>query len=108
MCKECVINPFPNRNKTCLESGSYLINFKGCKECGKRELIKISNKQLKEDDEEENITYIHTCDSCAHVIAEHEYTFSVIDEEQEYSMNCLLCGTGEDTVQQFIPKGSER
>jgi len=29
MCKECVINAFPDRNKTCLESGSYLLNFKG-------------------------------------------------------------------------------
>ena len=29
MCKDCVIDPYPNRNKTCLESGSYLINFKG-------------------------------------------------------------------------------
>ena len=29
MCKDCVIDPYPNRNRTCLESGSYLINFKG-------------------------------------------------------------------------------
>lgn len=59
------------------------------------------------------------CQQCEHVVAKHEYTFSV-DEEyqvgdtldytvrwigqtlslvlQEYSMNCLLCGYGEATV----------
>ena len=76
----------------------------GCKDCGPREIIKISNKKVEDDDEHENISYNHTCNSCSHVIAEHEYTFSVMDFEQDYSMNCLLCGTGEDTVEKFIPK----
>jgi len=45
------------------------------------------------------------------VIAEHEYTFSVSNMEQDYSMKCLLCGLGEDNVEPFVPKtnvGSNR
>uniref|UniRef100_A0A2K5E1K5 Protein Churchill n=1 Tax=Aotus nancymaae TaxID=37293 RepID=A0A2K5E1K5_AOTNA len=38
------------------------------------------------------------CKNCHHVIARHEYTFSIMDEFQEYTMLCLLCGKAEDTI----------
>lgn len=52
----------------------------------------------KEEDGEEIVTYDHLCKNCHHVIARHEYTFSIMDEFQEYTMLCLLCGKAEDTI----------
>lgn len=43
---------------TCLESGSYLLNFASCKECGRREPLKILDKVDEEDEDgEEMVTY---------------------------------------------------
>jgi hypothetical protein len=42
----------------CVENGSYLWNFEGCKECGKKEPIVITNRTHQEDEnEEELVTY---------------------------------------------------
>ncbi|KAM4853431.1 protein Churchill isoform 2-T2 [Thomomys bottae] len=71
---------------------------KGCAVCSKRDFMLITNKSLKEEDGEEIITYDHLCKNCHHVIARHEYTFSIMDEFQEYTMLCLLCGKAEDTI----------
>ncbi|KFW12026.1 Protein Churchill, partial [Fulmarus glacialis] len=49
------------------------------------------------------------CKNCHHLIARHEYTFSVVDdpspapetsraEPREYTMLCLLCGRAEDSI----------
>ncbi|NXK83920.1 CHUR protein, partial [Amazona guildingii] len=38
------------------------------------------------------------CRHCHHLIARHEYTFSVVDDYQEYTMLCLLCGRAEDSI----------
>ena len=38
------------------------------------------------------------CGSCSHVIGTHRYEFWVEDGYQEYRMDCMLCGMGEDTV----------
>ncbi|PKU32414.1 protein hypothetical protein [Limosa lapponica baueri] len=38
------------------------------------------------------------CKNCHHLIARHEYTFSVVDDYQEYTMLCLLCGRAEDSI----------
>uniref|UniRef100_A0A9L0K1W5 Protein Churchill n=1 Tax=Equus asinus TaxID=9793 RepID=A0A9L0K1W5_EQUAS len=82
----------------CLENGSFLLNFTGCAVCNKRDFMLITNKSLKEEDGEEIVTYDHLCKNCHHVIARHEYTFSIMDEFQEYTMLCLLCGKAEDTI----------
>ncbi|XP_036110873.1 protein Churchill isoform X1 [Molossus molossus] len=82
----------------CLENGSFLLNFTGCAVCGKRDFMLITNKSLKEEDGEEIVTYDHLCKNCHHVVARHEYTFSIMDEFQEYTMLCLLCGKAEDTI----------
>ncbi|XP_017816741.1 protein Churchill isoform X2 [Papio anubis] len=99
-------NPVDNRGtpspplpgNTCLENGSFLLNFTGCAVCSKRDFMLITNKSLKEEDGEEIVTYDHLCKNCHHVIARHEYTFSIMDEFQEYTMLCLLCGKAEDTI----------
>ncbi|XP_012869221.1 PREDICTED: LOW QUALITY PROTEIN: protein Churchill [Dipodomys ordii] len=98
MCGDCVEKEYPNRGNTCLENGSFLLNFTGCAVCSKRDFMLITNKSLKEEDGEEIITYDHLCKNCHHVIARHEYTFSIMDEFQEYTMLCLLCGKAEDTI----------
>ncbi|XP_068683569.1 protein Churchill-like isoform X3 [Montipora foliosa] len=84
----------------CLESGSYLLNFASCKECGRREPLKVTDKVDEEDDDgEEMVTYKpDVCASCDHVVATHEYTFKVEGCYQEYTMTCLLCGTAADSV----------
>lgn len=42
----------------CLESGSYLKNYAGCKGCGKREPLKTLEMSTQEDnDGEELVTY---------------------------------------------------
>ena len=38
------------------------------------------------------------CSSCSHVIGEHRYEFWVEGGYQEYRMDCMLCGLGEDSV----------
>ncbi|XP_019642754.1 PREDICTED: protein Churchill-like isoform X1 [Branchiostoma belcheri] len=86
MCQNCVNNVFPDRGHTCLESGSYLMNFASCAQCNKKELIKIHNKEEREEEQEQVITYQHLCQNCDHVIAEHEYRFCVEEGYQEYQM----------------------
>ncbi|TFJ98513.1 U1 small nuclear ribonucleoprotein 70 kDa [Platysternon megacephalum] len=83
---------------TCLENGSFLLNYVGCVECNKRDFVLIANRATEEEDGEEIITYDHVCKNCHHMIARHEYTFSVVDDYQEYTMLCLLCGRAEDSI----------
>ncbi|XP_042302765.1 protein Churchill [Sceloporus undulatus] len=98
MCGGCVKTEYPSRGNTCLENGSYLMNFVGCIECKKKEFVMITNRAREEEDGEEIITYDHVCKNCHHVIARHEYTFSVVDDYQEYTMLCMLCGRAEDSI----------
>ena len=46
----------------------------------------------------EGVPQSDLCKNCHHVVARHEYTFSIMDEFQEYTMLCLLCGKAEDTI----------
>ncbi|PNI83813.1 CHURC1-FNTB isoform 1, partial [Pan troglodytes] len=57
MCGDCVEKEYPNRGNTCLENGSFLLNFTGCAVCSKRDFMLITNKSLKEEDGEEIVTY---------------------------------------------------
>ncbi|KAF0023659.1 hypothetical protein F2P81_024289 [Scophthalmus maximus] len=86
------------RGNTCLENGSYLMNYLCCASCHQRDFVLISNKATEDDDGEEIVTYDHVCKNCDHVVARHEYTFSVVDEYQEYTMLCMLCGKAEDSI----------
>ena len=50
------------------------------------------------------------CPKCEHVVAEHTYTFELVEEFQEFTMTCDLCGVGEDeaSVLPVNPKKASR
>ncbi|XP_041070839.1 protein Churchill isoform X1 [Carcharodon carcharias] len=115
MCGGCVQKEYPERyslsygigvmqrlllfqGNTCLENGSFLLNYVGCAECSKRDFVLIANRTQDDDDGEELVTYDHVCQNCHHIIAQHEYTFTVVDDYQEYTMLCMLCGKAEDSI----------
>uniref|UniRef100_A0A671Q232 Protein Churchill n=1 Tax=Sinocyclocheilus anshuiensis TaxID=1608454 RepID=A0A671Q232_9TELE len=122
MCTGCVQKQYPDRGHTCLENGSYLMNFLGCANCHQRDFVLISDRTMVNEDEEEIVTYLREsrhisvcqysvkfvisnacfssdmCKNCDHVIARHEYTFTVVDDYQEYTMLCMLCGKAEDSI----------
>uniref|UniRef100_A0A8C7A3M9 Protein Churchill n=1 Tax=Nothoprocta perdicaria TaxID=30464 RepID=A0A8C7A3M9_NOTPE len=82
MCGGCVGTEYPPRGTTCLEGGSFLLNFAGCARCGRRDLVLLANRAAGLHGAEEIVTYDHLCKNCHHVIARHEYTFSVVDDYQ--------------------------
>ncbi|OWK57478.1 protein Churchill [Lonchura striata] len=98
MCGGCVGTEYPERGTTCLEGGSFLLNFVGCAQCGRRDFVLVNNRAEDLQGGEEIVTYDHLCKNCHHLIAHHEYTFSVVDDYQEYTMLCLLCGRAEDSI----------
>eukprot|EP00051_Salpingoeca_urceolata_P010008 m.121958 g.121958 ORF g.121958 m.121958 type:complete len:115 (+) comp16545_c1_seq3:120-464(+) len=101
MCQQCVKKPLPNRGATCLEAGVYMANYGGCHQCQSVDMPLVQNKESEVDEDgEETITYSHVCASCGHVVAKHEYTFGVDEDEefQEYMMTCVLCGRGAASV----------
>ncbi|XP_052770090.1 protein Churchill-like isoform X2 [Mya arenaria] len=74
-----------------------MMNYAGCSQCGESSAIVMVNKQTTEDEDgQEVITYQHICQSCSHVIANHEHVFHVEDDYQVYGMYCLLCGQADD------------
>ncbi|XP_037699220.1 protein Churchill-like [Choloepus didactylus] len=95
---EFVEKEYPNWSSICLENGSFLLNFTGSAVCKKRDFMLITSKSLKEEHGEEIVTYDHLCKNCHHVVARHEYTFSIMDEFLEYTMLCLLCGKAKSTI----------
>ncbi|XP_060554801.1 protein Churchill-like [Ruditapes philippinarum] len=97
MCNACVKEEFPDRESICLDNGSYMLNFAGCANCGEKSSITTINRQTSEDDaDEEIITYQHICQSCSHVVANHEHVFRIEEDYQVYEMLCLLCGRSDD------------
>lgn len=107
MCRHCLVNVCPQRNRTCLSNGSYLLNFKQCGNCGKFDTIKIINFTRTEEENDESVSYDHHCSHCDHKIASHSFTFAVSNGYQEYSMDCMLCGFGEDR-QSCLPEDPEK
>jgi len=108
MCKNCVKTPYPQRETLCTDSGVYLQNFLGCSQCNIQNrapdsLISKGKNTIEEIDEDEDITkeittFEHTCTKCFHVIAKHTHEFWIEDGYQEYRMDCLICGIGEDSI----------
>ncbi|XP_063189536.1 protein Churchill isoform X2 [Chroicocephalus ridibundus] len=82
MCGGCVGTEYPERGTTCLEGGSFLLNFVGCAQCGRRDFVLLSNRAAGLHGGDEIVTYDHLCKNCHHLIARHEYTFSVVDDYQ--------------------------
>ncbi|XP_052442325.1 protein Churchill isoform X2 [Carassius gibelio] len=58
MCTGCVQKQYPDRGHTCLENGSYLMNFLGCANCHQRDFVLISDRTMVNEDEEEIVTYL--------------------------------------------------
>ena len=81
MCKHCVRNPFPDRDRMCLESGAYMVNMSKCSNCSKNNLKveQVPADMLEEDtsdsdteEETETVTYNHVCGHCNHVVSRHK------------------------------------
>lgn len=51
--------PFPIlQGNTCLDGGTYLLNYAGCVQCQKKTLLEETNIQREEDEDgEETVTY---------------------------------------------------
>lgn len=98
MCKSCVKEQCPDRGRVCLETGSYLVNYRSCSKCSTKDPLIIADMSSEETELTEVVTYNHTCSNCGHLVASHEYIFRVNEDCQEYEMECLLCGRGEDVV----------
>uniref|UniRef100_A0A7S3PM56 Protein Churchill n=1 Tax=Aplanochytrium stocchinoi TaxID=215587 RepID=A0A7S3PM56_9STRA len=114
MCKNCVLEAFPDRGTTVLDSGNYFVNLSVCVACGTKSIpsqidLKVEKEDIdggEDNDDEfetetdvEITTYQHQCgkDGCDHIIAEHFHRFHVEQGRQEYFMECLLCGRGCDS-----------
>ena len=117
MCKNCVKKQYPQRGRLCSESGAYIVNLDSCISCQEsnadsqgsknrilnvrgRQAIKINEDELNEDDsqDKEVIQFEHVCTLCNHVVAKHLHEFWIEDGYQEYRMECLLCGLGQDSI----------
>ena len=102
MCRDCLFEVRPRRGSVCLETGAYVLNFRGCARCGSRQRPRAvaHTREEDEDDDEvsEEITFRHVCATpgCGHVIAEHFYRYRGDDRLQTYLMECVLCGFGAD------------
>ena len=53
-CYVIYIHGFVLQESVCLDNGSYLMNYAGCKNCGDRESVRIVNRQETKDAEEEH------------------------------------------------------
>jgi len=100
MCKDCVYEEFVDREGTVCEDGAYVLNLKVCAACQKRGRVRNVEKKSTEDEKgNETIEFDHVCEWCGHVIAHHHYELTIDEKRrmQVYSMECMLCGTAEDT-----------
>lgn len=114
MCKKCIVseNP-PDRGRTCLDAGAYILNLGACGNCGARgslpKSVEVSRTVNTDTDDEgeseevEEVTFQHVCTVCEHVIAEHYYRFTVDSHSQRYLMDCRLCGRGADEIFLNLP-----
>ena len=103
----CLGELLPDRGRTALDRGHYLLNWRACANCermteiveaGRETDARAAEAEEGSDDGEcdETTTYMHRCAACSVVICEHYYNFRFDDElsRQVYTMSCLLCGKG--------------
>jgi hypothetical protein len=82
----------PDRGSCCLDTGVYVINFKECAECGKRDFpVPIDKERVEpldsdEENQEEEVTFKHKCKHCDHIIAEHYYSFNIEENRENFIM----------------------
>jgi hypothetical protein len=54
MCIHCLVSVRPDRQRTCLEVGSYIANFHHCQRCQRRtEVVNLGREEREEEDEED-------------------------------------------------------
>jgi len=102
---------FPQRERLCTETGVYIQNFAGCSKCNEQNrapdsLISKGTGTIEEVDDDvtkEITSFDHTCTKCGHIIANHTHEFWIEGGYQEYRMECLICGLGEDSIS-ILPK----
>ena len=70
-----------------------------------KQILEGNNSDSDENDSEEKeiISFSHACIQCNHVVAKHMHEFWIEEGYQEYRMECLLCGTGQDSIS-VMPK----
>jgi hypothetical protein len=87
------------------DSGAYLVNYKGCSDCGQRDWPSVTDNVHTDEHDEETIEFMHSCKYCGHEIARHFWSFSVVENKmQEYLMECGLCGKGASSVRIHAPR----
>lgn len=113
MCKMCVREPFVPRGSIALDSGAYLMNYRGCAKCQLYDfphadtLEKVVSTEETTNElnhtaphsnapkHEETVTFEHVCKQCGHQISTHSFEFRIErDGSHFYSMECNLCGVG--------------
>jgi len=79
MCRACVVEVMPDRERSVLESGSYVLNYSQCGQCASRAvpLLEQNRRVEVEDDGDggeytETVSYRHVCQPCGHEVAVHE------------------------------------
>ena len=60
-------------------------------------------EEVDDDIIKEITTFDHKCKKCKHNISKHTHEFWIEDGYQEYRMECLICGLGEDSIS-ILPK----
>ncbi len=71
--------PAATQGRTCLDTGVYIANFKGCAACGgsRAAPLGVADRRVREEDDGEEVAFAHVCPHCRHVVAAHMYTFDV-------------------------------
>ena len=95
MCQQCVKVRDLERDRSVLDKGAYLMNFKACFACASATALCSVDETRTETETTEHVSYTHRC-QCGHVVALHVYTFQCTETLHIYRMECDLCGTGED------------
>jgi len=59
MCQDCVVEVRPDRGRTCVDHGAYLLNFKQCAACGVRgRLVEAARESEVVEEDDENDLYL--------------------------------------------------
>ena len=93
----CCSIPFPNlQGNTCLDGGTYLLNYAGCVQCQKKTLLEETNIQREEDEDgEETVTYKrwYTCrhGQSSHIGSSH-IGVEILFNSPVYMLTWILVG----------------
>jgi len=49
MCLKCLRETRPDRGRVTMEHGSYIVNFRGCAQCGNKTSISVINNEVENE-----------------------------------------------------------